>query len=134
MELDKSGQYYLKLLARKRDIETELNIVNADIAEAQTQLIDEMGEANLTEFKDGATGKRFSVVEEVNAKQSDYSKENDVEFMSAMKERGFDIFKYTCNYQTLGATVRNEIMQDGELPDWAQDYIEISKFKRIKVR
>jgi hypothetical protein len=125
---------------QKEQIEEFLKDTNEKIRTAQAELLNEMTDAGLSEFKEETTGKKFVVTEIINVKKTEYADLKSSSFMQAFKRRGFGgIFKYTVHPQTLKATITKEIMQVDDLgnkilPKWAEKYIQVDSYYTVKIK
>jgi hypothetical protein len=130
----------LDLEKQKEQIEELLKDTNKRIASVQKELLGEMTEVGLMEFREESSGKKFVITEINNVKKTDYTELNSSAFMLAFKRRGYGgIFKYTVHPQTLKATVLKEIMQEDEfgkkiLPKWAEKYIQVDSYYTVKIK
>lgn len=137
----KSNETARELLAKrelKERLEADLKAVQQELEKLEKFLIGGMLEEEVLEFRDELTGKRFRIEENYNVRQSDYARLHDAQFAEIFGKHGFEIFKYSCHAQTLGAAVRREIAlpdESGELelPDWAAPFVELSKYRKIRI-
>jgi len=125
---------------QKEQLEALLKDTNERIRNAQNELLADMRETGLAEFREETTGKKFVITEIVNVKKTELADIESNSFMQAFKRRGYGgIFKYTVHPQTLKAIVTKELMQVDEfgkktLPKWAEKYIQVDSYYTVKIK
>ena len=138
-QLSEKAKKLYDLEQQKQQLEAEVKEVNGQIRKAQGALLEAMTEAEIAEFKEESTGKKFVITEINSVKKSELAELNSSAFRMAFIRHGFNIFKYTVHPQTLKATVLKEIMHEDDLgnkivPKWAQKYVSVNTFNTVKIR
>jgi hypothetical protein len=137
-QLSEKAKKLYDLEQQKQQLEAEVKEINGQIRKAQGALLEAMTEAEIAEFKEESTGKKFVITEINNVKKSELAELNSSAFRMAFVRHGFNIFKYTVHPQTLKATVLKEIMHEDDLgnkivPKWAQKYVSVNTFNTVKI-
>jgi len=137
--LSEKAKKLYDLETEKTALEETLKETNKQIAKAQGELLEAMTDAEIAEFKEESTGKRFVITEINNVKKTEYADLNSSAFRMAFVRHKFNIFKYTAHPSTLKATVLKEILQIDDMgnktiPKWLGKYITLSTFNTIKIR
>jgi fructoselysine-6-P-deglycase FrlB-like protein len=137
-QLSEKAKKLYDLEQQKQQLEAEVKEVNEQIRKAQGALLEAMTEAEIAEFKEESTGKKFVITEINSVKKSELAELNSSAFRMAFVRHGFNIFKYTVHPQTLKATVLKEIMHEDDLgnkivPKWAQKYVSVNTFNTVKI-
>lgn len=135
---DKSREL-LELVENKNSLEKQLTETNKQIALVESELMTEMVFAEISEFTDSVTGKAFKIQEGFDAKQTDFAKVNAEEVAEIFARNGYNIYKTAVHAGTFSSTVKKEVVsvdketQEVTVPEWARDFVEIKKFRKIKI-
>ncbi len=114
----------------KKDLESQVKKVNAEIEQLDRQLSDAMAEAECPNF--AHSGSTFYLNTRLYASPKSGMAE---ELISALKEHGYgDIVRETVNAQTLASFYKEQIALSGEreeFPDWLAEVV--STFDKVTV-
>jgi len=116
---------------KKEKLEDEIRAVNSTLEEVETSLVDAMVTAELESLK--RNGRTYSLRLETYASAKPEAKE---ELFQALRDNeAGDLVQEQVNAQSLRAFVKElKTNNDGEVPAWIIDYINIYEKSKIAVR
>ena len=118
---------YADLTEKRRELESEIGRIKAELLAREEKLVEEFGQAGIQNIKTAA-GQTVYLNREIFAKLVGDQKKAH----TALRRAGLgDFIKDTVNAQTLRAYVRE---MDEVLPKGLQPYIDITEIYRMRIR
>ena len=116
---------------KKKELEAETKLVNAEIEELDKQLSDAMAESELERF--ARNGSTFYLSSRLFASPVAGRKD---EMISALKENGFaELVSETVNANTLASFCKEQMAENGDsLPDWMNEVLHTYEKVSVGIR
>lgn len=128
LELTELADSLFDAKERKKELESQVKAVTAEIEELDRKLSDAMAESEVDKFSH--SGKTFYLNTRLFASAQQGRKD---ELFAALKQNGFgDIVTETVNANTLASFCKEQMAENGEvLPDWLSDVV--TTFEKVSV-
>lgn len=124
------GRQYLDLKARKDELEEELKEVKANLEALSRQMVEEMDSIELDKFS--AFGSTFSVRRTLAANVK--AEDKEALFWVLRNEGHGHLIKEDVNARTLAAFVKEQMGEDGTIPEWIAGLVDVYYRNDISAR
>lgn len=128
-ELFELARQFKELRRQKKEKEQELKAIKEQMAEIEKELVTDMTDMELQNFKlDGST---FYLRTDMHVNDVADSRE---QLCEVLRNEGYgDLVKEQVPHQTLKAFVKELVAQEGEVPKWLEPYIRVHEQERVGV-
>jgi len=124
------SRHLKRLRERKQELEDELKEINAQIANYNNKLAEEMVNLELQRFS--LEGTLYYLATDIYVSDIAPSRE---ELHEVVRQQGFgDLIKQTIHSSTLKGFVKEQIKENGgEVPEWLEPYVRVYEQNKVKM-
>lgn len=124
------SRHLKRLRERKQELEDELKEINAQIANYNNKLAEEMVNLELQRFS--LEGTLYYLATDIYVSDIAPSRE---ELHEVVRQQGFgDLIKQTIHPSTLKGFVKEQIKENGgEVPEWLEPYVRVYEQNKVKM-